>query len=145
VKSAPNIRFRIDFSENLNLGPGKIALLEAIEAHGSLVGAAASLGMSYRRAWLLLESLNKTFKEPVAHSSAGGNSGGGSSITEFGRLLIKRYRDLENVISDIGKRHLKEILPHVVRNSPTSSSVHRHALSRTIPPSRVKKTRSARP
>jgi molybdenum-dependent DNA-binding transcriptional regulator ModE len=63
---APSIRFRIDFAENLNLGPGKIALLEAIGSHGSSTTAAASLGLSYRRAWLLLDSLNKTFAEITA-------------------------------------------------------------------------------
>ena len=56
---APSIRFRIDFAENLNLGPGKIALLEAIGIHGSLSTAAASIGLSYRRAWLLLDSLKE--------------------------------------------------------------------------------------
>jgi molybdate transport system regulatory protein len=144
VKSAPSIRFRIDFADNLNLGPGKIALLEAIEVHGSLVTAAASLGLSYRRAWLLLDSLNKTFNEPVTHSSVGGRRGGGSSITGFGRLLIKQYRRLEDEISDIGRRHLQEILPHVARNSTAGASVGRRSLTRTIPPAGVKKTRSAR-
>jgi molybdate transport system regulatory protein len=127
---APSIRFRIDFAENLNLGPGKIALLEAIGDHGSLSTAAASLGLSYRRAWLLLDSLNKTFNNPVTHSNAGGKNGGGSSITEFGRLLVKQYRSLENEITHIGGRHLKEILPHVASASTAGTSVRRQTLSR---------------
>jgi molybdate transport system regulatory protein len=144
VKRATSIRFRIDFADNLNLGPGKIALLEAIETHGSLVRAATSLQMSYRRAWLLLDSLNETFNEPVTHSSAGGKSGGRSSITEFGRLLIKQYREMENEISDLGRRHLKNILPHVVSNSTPDTAVHRRPLSRKSPVAGIKKPRPAR-
>lgn len=139
----PSIRFRIDFAENLNLGPGKIALLEAIDLHGSLVTAASSLGLSYRRAWLLLDSLNETFNEPVARSSVGGRNGGGSSLTRFGRLLIKQYRSLENEIGDIGRRHLREILPHVVRIPTASASVRRRSLTKTIRSD--KKSRPARP
>jgi len=127
---APSIRFRIDFAENLNLGPGKIALLEAIGKHGSLSTAAASLGLSYRRAWLLLDSLNKTFNKPVTHSNAGGKHGGGSSITDFGRLLVKQYRCLQNEITHIGGRHLKEILPLVASDSTAGTSVRRQTLSR---------------
>ena len=145
MKNTPSIRFRIDFTENLNLGPGKIALLEAIDVHGSLSTAAAALGLSYRRAWLLLESLNKTFNQSVTHSNVGGKRGGGSSVTEFGRLLIKQYRRLEDEIGDIGKRHLKEILPHLVRDSTADASVRRRSLTRTIPLVSAKKTRSVRP
>lgn len=144
MKSAPSIRFRIDFADDLNLGPGKIDLLEAIESNGSLLRAATSLQMSYRRAWLLLDSLNKTFNKPVTHSSAGGNSGGKSSVTEFGRLLIKQYREMENEIRDIGGRHLKRILPHLVNSSNAGTAVHRRPLSRKAPKGGGKKSSSAR-
>ena len=63
-------RFRIDFAANSWVGPGKIELLEAIRGHGSLSQAARGLGMSYRRAWLLLESLNSYFREPVTRNTA---------------------------------------------------------------------------
>lgn len=144
MKTTPSIRFRIDFTEHLNLGPGKIALLEAIEAYGSLNTAAAASGLSYRRAWLLLDSLNKTFNQPVTHSSVGGKRGGGSSVTEFGRLVIKQYRRLENEIGDIGERHLKEILRYLVRDSTVDVSVRRRSLTRSIPGASAKKTRSVR-
>jgi molybdate transport system regulatory protein len=140
---APSIRFRIDFAENLNLGPGKIALLEAIGDHGSLSTAAASLGLSYRRAWLLLDSLNMTFNKPVTHSNAGGKNGGGSSITEFGRLLVKQYRSLENEITHLGGRHLKEVLPYVASDPTAGTSVRRQSLSRAA--RSAKKSRAVRP
>jgi molybdate transport system regulatory protein len=141
---APSIRFRIDFAENLNLGPGKIALLEAIGNHGSLSTAAASLGLSYRRAWLLLDSLNKTFNEPVTHSNAGGKNGGKSSITDLGRLLVKQYRTLENEITGIGGRHLKQILPHLASASAANTSVRRQTLSRAARSASLKKSRAER-
>ena len=126
---APSIRFRIDFAENLNLGPGKVALLEAIGDHGSLSTAAAALGLSYRRAWLLLDSLNKTFNQPVTHSNAGGKNGGGSSLTGFGRLLVTQYRALEEEIIKVGGRHLKEILPYIANDSAAMPGIRRQSLS----------------
>jgi len=73
------------------LGPGKIALLEAIDAQGSLTHAAAKLGMSYRYAWLLLDDLKRSFTEPVTRATVGGKRGGGVELTKFGADLVKRY------------------------------------------------------
>jgi molybdate transport system regulatory protein len=81
MKSAPLNRFRIDFAENSNIGPGKIALLESIQTHGSVSAAARAMKLSYRRAWLLLESLNRAFSDPVSVNSVGGIGGGGVQIT----------------------------------------------------------------
>ena len=94
----PHARVRIDFSETCSLGPGKIALLEGIERTGSLSAAARSLGMSYRRGWMLLHSVNDAVAEPVVALSAGGKDGGGARLTEFGRRLITTYRDLESAV-----------------------------------------------
>ena len=91
----PAIRFRVDFGRRQAVGPGKIALLERIGQTGSLSQAARDLHMSYRRAWLLLESLNASFREPVALSSRGGRGGGGVRLTVFGRQLIRVYREFE--------------------------------------------------
>src|SRR5208283_618116 len=88
----PVIRFRIDFAENSSVGPGKIDLLEAIRDSGSLSQAARDLGMSYRRAWLLIDSFKKAFREPVTSATTGGKRGGGVRLTEFGRTLIDSYR-----------------------------------------------------
>jgi molybdate transport system regulatory protein len=89
------IRFRVDIGTQLAIGPGKIALLERIGETGSLSEAARALGMSYRRAWQLLNSLNASLREPVTHARKGGRHGGGSSLTSFGRRLIRIYRGFE--------------------------------------------------
>jgi molybdate transport system regulatory protein len=91
----PEVRFRVDFGRDGAIGPGKIALLEHIGSGGSLSQAARELGMSYRRAWQLLASLNCSFRERVALSARGGRGGGGARLTPFGRLLIRVYREFD--------------------------------------------------
>jgi molybdate transport system regulatory protein len=90
-----SVSFRVDFSPDCAVGPGKIALLEHISSTGSLSEAARKLKMSYRRAWLLLEDLNTSFQQPVAQMSVGGRGGGGASLTPFGTDLVAAYRALE--------------------------------------------------
>ncbi len=107
----PAIRFRIDFAENNNLGPGKIALLEAVQATGSISDAARTLKMSYRRAWLLISSLNAAFDEPATVAVTGGKGGGGARVTAFGAGLITLYRSLETEIAQLAAHRLAEILP----------------------------------
>ena len=87
-----NLRFRVHFSEGTTLGPGKIDLLEGIERSGSLSQAARDMSMSYRRAWMLLESMNTSYQEPVAITAKGGRGGGGARLTSFGHELIRIYR-----------------------------------------------------
>jgi molybdate transport system regulatory protein len=72
MKPAPPIRFRIDFGEHSNIGSGKVELLEGIRAHGSVAQAARSMGMSYRKAWLLLDCVNKSFNIPATVNSVAG-------------------------------------------------------------------------
>jgi molybdate transport system regulatory protein len=86
------VRFRVDIGAQLAIGPGKIALLERVGETGSLSQAARALGMSYRRAWQLLDSLNGSLQEPVTRAQKGGQHGGGSSLTAFGRKVIRIYR-----------------------------------------------------
>src|SRR5580658_8720135 len=117
MKQAPLIRFRIDFAENSNLGPGKIALLEGIRTHRSMSEAARRMGISYRRAWLLLDSLNKSFDTPATVNSVGGRGGGGAEITPFGVLLIKSYREVERKLNDVAGVCLKGIRARVTRSS----------------------------
>jgi molybdate transport system regulatory protein len=99
--ATPTIRFRVDLGDACAIGPGKIALLEAIGRTGSLSAAARALAMSYRRAWLLLDSVNTSFRQPVAELSKGGKGGGGARLTPFGISLIAAYRKLE---ADIVRR-----------------------------------------
>src|SRR5882757_4434049 len=95
VMAEVSVSFRVDFSPDCAVGPGKIALLEHISSTGSLSEAARKLKMSYRRAWLLLEDLNTSFQQPVAQMSVGGRGGGGASLTQFGSDLVDAYRALE--------------------------------------------------
>ncbi len=94
-----NIRFRVDFSDYCSVGPGKVSLLEAIGKCGSLSQAARNLNMSYRRAWLLVADLNGIFRKPVTSARAGGTRGGGMRLTQFGKTVIKTYRELEQDIT----------------------------------------------
>jgi len=134
MKQAALIRFRIDFSGEANVGPGKIELLEGIKAHGSVSAAGRALGISYRRAWLLLDSLNKSFDLPVSVNSVGGRGGGGVEVTAFGDLLIERYRSVERKFSDLGREYLREIRAHV---NPRGSGV-----SRRVPVTKKKRSRT---
>jgi molybdate transport system regulatory protein len=128
MKPAPQIRFRIDFGENSNIGPGKIELLELIERHGSVSQAARSMGISYRKAWRLLDSVNNSFATAATINSVGGSGGGGASITPFGKLLIERYREVERKLNGFAGDCLREIRAQVIADSKTS--VRRHPVSK---------------
>lgn len=91
---------RIDLDNGVRLGPGKAQLLELIAEHGSIRAAGASIGMSYRRAWLLGDEINRMFKEPSIFTRHGGKSGGGAGLTEFGQELLSRYRRMEKASCD---------------------------------------------
>ncbi|MCW5625533.1 MAG: winged helix-turn-helix domain-containing protein [Burkholderiales bacterium] len=77
------------------MGPGKAELLRAIERTGSISGAARDLDMSYRRAWLLVDTMNQSFKHPVVSTETGGQRGGGAHVTEFGLDVLRRYLEME--------------------------------------------------
>jgi molybdate transport system regulatory protein len=121
--AAPVVRFRIDFAEHSSLGPGKICLLEAIRDAGSLSRGARNIGMSYRRAWLLVESLNQSFRQPVTVASTGGKDGGGMQVTDFGDALIKNYRELERDFATLAQRRLYPITATVIRHSKSGARV----------------------
>ena len=121
--TAPVVRFRIDFTEHSSIGPGKIGLLEAIRDAGSLSQGARNIGMSYRRAWLLVESLKRSFREPVTMASTGGKDGGGMLVTVFGDALIKKYRELERDFATLAERRLHPITTRVIRHSKSGAKV----------------------
>jgi molybdate transport system regulatory protein len=95
AKAIAKFRLRVSVVDVIAIGPGKVSLIEAIGATGSITEAAKSLGMSYRRAWLLLEELNQSLREPAVASIKGGPRGGGSELTEVGLRLIDLYRRIE--------------------------------------------------
>jgi molybdate transport system regulatory protein len=77
------------------MGPGKADLLDAIAESGSISAAARKLGMSYRRAWLLVDTMNASFKSPLVETLTGGAQGGGAQVTDLGRDVVRRYRQME--------------------------------------------------
>lgn len=81
------------------MGPGKAELIERVEQSGSISAAARAMGMSYRRAWQLVEALNAAYREPVITTAVGGKRGGGASVTPFGRRLAARFRAMEDKAS----------------------------------------------
>jgi molybdate transport system regulatory protein len=85
------LSIRLDFASGVRIGPGKIALLEAIREKGSISGAARKMGMAYRKAWLLVDELNQVFCEPVVTTEIGGAEGGGASLTNTGKRVIALY------------------------------------------------------
>ncbi len=94
--SIPAPRLRILLGKTIAIGPGKAELLRLIENTGSISGAAREMGMSYRRAWTLVETMNGAFREPLVEAATGGRGGGGARVTDFGREALKRYQAVED-------------------------------------------------
>jgi molybdate transport system regulatory protein len=105
----PRLTLRVDLGDGRALGPGKIRLLEAIASTGSISQAGRKLGMSYRRAWLLVDDMNNCFRDPVIAAQPGGAHGGGAVLTPFGELLVGRYRAIEADALAATRRHLSDL------------------------------------
>jgi molybdate transport system regulatory protein len=103
------LSIRIDLSPHGRIGPGKIALLEAIQATGSIAAGGRRLNMSYRRAWLLVEALNVLFSRPVVTTQTGGTRGGGAALTALGQELVATYRALEREAHSLAADRLAAI------------------------------------
>jgi molybdate transport system regulatory protein len=107
------IRFHIregSHQTEMAIGPGKVALLEAIARTGSITSAARELGMSYRRAWLLVDETNRCLVRPAVATAAGGQKGGGTLLTPFGVELVRRYRAVEHKTEVAVARKLRPML-----------------------------------
>ena len=89
------LTLRLDFGPGQAIGHGKIRLLEAVRDHGSISAAGRTMGMSYRRAWLLVDALNRMFGEPVIETKHGGTAGGGAELTPLGHRVVQHYRAIE--------------------------------------------------
>jgi molybdate transport system regulatory protein len=119
---ALRVSLRIDVGPGCSIGPGKIALLEAIRDSGSLSEGARSLGMSYRRAWLLLDDLNRSFEQRVAVTAAGGARGGGAQLTEHGHELVRDYRHVEQAALKAAGKHMGQAR---VQSAPPASRLRK--------------------
>jgi molybdate transport system regulatory protein len=100
------LTLRLDFGAWGAIGPGKIRLLEMIGKHGSISAAGRAMGMSYRRAWLLVDSLNQMFKKPLVTTERGGGRGGGAILTPLGKQVAKHYRGVESAASRAAAIHI---------------------------------------
>jgi molybdate transport system regulatory protein len=103
------VSIRIDLETGGRIGPGKIALLEAIRETGSIAAAAYSMKMSYRRAWLLVDELNKLLNEPVVATTAGGAMGGGTKLTPVGEKTIALYHLIEAQTRSAGRNEFQAL------------------------------------
>lgn len=108
---APGIQFRLRIVRggDIAIGPGKVDLLEAIAAEGSITGAAKRLGMSYRRAWLLVDTMNRCFAEPLVLTESGGARGGGARVSRAGIEVARRYRAMQAKAAAAGAGDLEAI------------------------------------
>lgn len=95
----PGLTLRILASDHPAMGPGKAALIAHIAATGSISAAARAMGMSYRRAWQLVEALNASFTEPAILTAVGGRRGGGAIVTDFGKTMVAHFRAMEEKAS----------------------------------------------
>jgi len=102
LSAPPRLRLRLQFAPGVMLGPGKADLLEGIRETGSIAAAGRRMGMSYKRAWTLVETLNAAFAEPLVSSARGGSGGGGAGLTEAGEAVLNRYRALEAAAATAG-------------------------------------------
>lgn len=110
--SPARLSLRIDLPGG-RIGPGKIALLEAIGREGSISAAARALGMSYKRAWDLVAALNQLAGTPVVAASPGGQGGGGASLTDAGRLLVADYRAIEAAADRAAAARLRKLADRI--------------------------------
>lgn len=100
------IRLHIHVDDDHTLGPGKIALLEAIRQHGSISAAAREMGMAYRHAWELVDDVNQAFPTRVVETSSGGGRGSGARVTAFGEEVIRRFRTMERASRRVVDREM---------------------------------------
>ena len=92
-------RIRILLGSSIAIGPGKAALLQAISETGSIAAGGRRMGMSYRRAWLLVHTMNECFRSPLVEAEKGGSRGGGASLTETGRQVLAEYREVARLVA----------------------------------------------
>ena len=108
-----DLKIRLLREGDIAMGPGKAALLEAIRSTGSISAAARSMNMSYRRAWMLVEVMNRHFKEPLVRSAVGGREGGGASVTEAGLDILTQFRAMEGAAQAASQAYAEALSLHV--------------------------------
>lgn len=115
AKPTLNLRLRLYLGEEIAMGPGKADLLEAIRDTGSIAAAGRQMDMSYRRAWLLVDTMNRCFREPLVSTERGGAGRGGAALTPLGDEVLARYRALEAAARDAALPALKPLAALLAR------------------------------
>ncbi|MCF3936264.1 winged helix-turn-helix domain-containing protein [Acuticoccus sp. M5D2P5] len=111
AEKAPSadLHLRLTFGDDAMIGPGKADLLELIRETGSISAAGRRMGMSYKRAWTLVETMNTIFEEPLVARVRGGPAGGGAQLTEEGERVLAHYRRLQGRAFAAGEEDIAAI------------------------------------
>lgn len=115
ILSDTRLTLRLDFPEMGRLGPGKIRLLEMVDEHGSISAAGRAMSMSYRRAWQLIDEMNRTFRDDVVETRQGGAAGGGAKLTQTGRNVVRAYRAIEAKARTASATHIEALVRLLAR------------------------------
>ncbi|MBN8988018.1 MAG: winged helix-turn-helix domain-containing protein [Rhizobiales bacterium] len=115
AKPLPSLSIRIDLEPEGRIGPGKILLLENIHRCGSISAAGREMEMSYKRAWDLVDELNRICRQTAVESQTGGKNGGGAVLTPFGISLVKRYRKIERNAASAVRKELQTLRGEISR------------------------------
>jgi len=122
AQTALKIKIQLLCGSEIAMGPGKADLLDHIDREGSISGAARAMDMSYRRAWLLVDAMNRCWSEALVSTSPGRAKGGGARLTELGGRVLERYRTLQTSLAEVAGEGIMEELDAELRNAPRLKS-----------------------
>ena len=115
ARALPSLSVRIDLDTEGRIGPGKITLLENIREHGSISAAGRAMDMSYKRAWDLVDEINRICRQAAVERQTGGKNGGGAVLTPFGLSLVARYRKIERDAASAVRKELQALRAEIGR------------------------------
>jgi molybdate transport system regulatory protein len=118
MTKAGTLRFRLLLGHSTAIGPGKADLLAAVAETGSISAAGRSMGMSYKKAWYLIDTMNRCFKKPLVEATKGGRTGGGACLTPLGEEVLTLYRRIEARAAEAAAADLKTFGKLVVETPP---------------------------